>query len=265
MKKNIAVTMILTFSILFSFASVGSAKETEQKKTGFEIPSHVLDISKENTYPNETEDYEQIEPSDETKELFENAKITIDNADLIEMLNETNIKPSPIAIGYRGMIYLGRWPLNYESLETTVNWEFHSINKNEMNNKDGDTAQQINYIQQENKEVKGILTNKIANTDTVRRMMIEKAEAKTSLPLSYQVMVGKNTTKPNAYHVPAQKNGILEAYLPAVNEKGEVTFGEVYIELKGAKKQLVIKNVTKQGIGAWIPVQNHVSFSFQVK
>ncbi len=265
MKKNIAVAMIFTFSILFSFASVSFAKETEQKKTEFEIPNHVLDISKENTHPNETEDYEQIEPSDETKELFEDAKLTIANADLIQMLNETNIKPSPIAIGYRGMIYLGRWPLHYESSETAINWEYQSINKNEMSNSDGDKTQQMNYIQQENKEVKGILTNKIANSEMVKRMMIEKAEKETSLPLSYQVMVGKNTKKPNAYHVPAQKNGTLEAYLPAVNEKGEVTFGEVYIELKGTKKKLVIKNVTKQGIGAWIPVQDHVSFSFQVK
>ncbi|WP_405099791.1 YfkD family protein [Oceanobacillus sp. FSL H7-0719] len=265
MKKNITAAMIFAFSILFSFASVGLAKEKEQKETGFEIPNHVLDISKENTHPNETEDYEQIEPSDETKELLENAKVPIDNTDLIEMLNETNIKPSPIAIGYRGMVYLGRWPLNYASLETGVNWEYQSVNKNEMNNIDGDAAQQMNYIQQENKEVKGILTNKIADSETVRKMMIEKAEKKTELPLSYQVIIGKNTKKTNAYHIPAQKNGTLEAFSPAVNEKGEITFGEVYIQLKGAKKQLVIKNVTKQGIGAWIPVQDHVSFSFQVR
>jgi hypothetical protein len=32
--------------------------------------------------------------------------------------------------------------------------------------------------------------------------------------------------------------------------------------LKGSKKFIVIKNVTSQGIGAWIPVQDYVSFGF---
>lgn len=41
--------------------------------------------------------------------------------------------------------------------------------------------------------------------------------------------------------------------------------GEVYIKLKGSNKTLVVKNVEKQGIGAWIPIQDYVSFSFQLK
>ncbi|MYL61695.1 hypothetical protein GLW20_29810, partial [Virgibacillus halodenitrificans] len=69
----------------------------------------------------------------------------------------------------------------------------------------------------------------------------------------------------NSYNVPVKKLGKLESFAPAVNEKGQVTFGEVYLELKGSKKALVIKNVTKQGIGAWIPIQDHVSFSYSLK
>lgn len=34
--------------------------------------------------------------------------------------------------------------------------------------------------------------------------------------------------------------------------------------LKGSKKTLVVKNITSQGIGAWIPIQDHVSFGFIV-
>ncbi|MBR9742388.1 YfkD family protein, partial [Bacillus paranthracis] len=30
------------------------------------------------------------------------------------------------------------------------------------------------------------------------------------------------------------------------------------------KRKLVVKNVTSQGIGAWIPVQDHVTFGFQM-
>ncbi len=57
------------------------------------------------------------------------------------MLNETTIKPSPIAIGYRGMVFLGRWALNYDSKETSTNWEYQKINKNELNNQGSDESQ----------------------------------------------------------------------------------------------------------------------------
>src|SRR5699024_5389354 len=157
------------------------------------------------------------------------------------MLNETKIKPSPIGIGYRGMIYLGRWPVAYASMETDVNWEYQSINKNELSNT-SDAQKQMHYMQQENKEIKGILTNKITNPDVAKRMILEAAKEKTDLPLAYQTTVGKNTKTDSTYYVTAQKIGHLEAFVPAVSEKGEVTFGDVYIELKGKNKNLVIKN-----------------------
>jgi hypothetical protein len=263
MKVNhvFGLMMLLFLGIVFP-AAVG-AEEEEQIEENFDVPSHVLDISKENTVPNDSPDREVIEPSEETKELLETSSVPIDNLELIQQLNETTIKPSPIAFGYRGEIYLGRWPLQYESLETAVNWEYQHINTNERQS-DG-TQQEMNYIQQETKEVRGMLTNKIASADTVREMMLQKTEEKTNLPLQFETEVGRNTQLSNAYPVPADKYGVLEAYVPAVREKGQVTFGEVYIELKGSNKQLVIKNVTKQGVGAWIPVQNHVSYSFRIR
>ncbi|MHA6252670.1 YfkD family protein [Oceanobacillus sp. CAU 1775] len=264
MYKNILVITTIAFINLFAFTTMSSAEEQKQEGNEFQIPSHVLDISQENTFSNETEDYEQIEASEQTTELIENANVKIKNADMIQLLNETTIKPSPIGIGYRGMIYLGRWPLLYESEETSINWEYQSINKNQLNNS-SDTQQEMTYTQQENKEVKGALTSKIANPDTVRRMIVENAKEKTNLPLAFKATVGRNTKTPSTYQVAAQKTGHLEAYVPAVNEKGEITFGEVYIELKGTKKSLVVKNVTKQKIGAWLPIQDHVSYSFQLK
>ncbi|GIO24906.1 YfkD famly protein [Oceanobacillus sp. J11TS1] len=237
----------------------------EEKAEESNIPSHVLDVSKENTFPNSTEDQEIIEPSELTKELIKGVDIPIENPELIKILNESTIKPSPVAIGYRGMVYLGRWPINYQSAESNVNWEYQHINKNEMNNVEGDQVQEMSYYQQAHKEVKGALTSKINNPEQVKTMMLLKASEKTKLPLSYQTVIGHNTKLANSYNIPIEKKGILDAYAPAVNEKGKVTFGEVYIELKGSNKKIQIKNVTKQGIGAWIPVQDHVSFSFQVK
>lgn len=269
MKKYIRFGIAL-FAFLFVLFSQNhflvEAKEKKQKAANeYTVPNHVLNISKENTFPNTSEDQEIVEPSEATKKLIKEAKISIENPDLIKMLNETTIKPSPIAIGYRGMVFLGRWALNYDSKETSINWEYQKINKNELNNQGSDESQKISYHQEEQKEIKGALTNKIAKPEQIKQMMLLKAKEKTKLPLSYQTTIGKGTKKDQTYAVPTDKYGYLHAYSPAISEKGQVTFGEVYIQLKGSKKKIIIKNVTKQGIGAWIPIQDHVSFSFQLR
>lgn len=261
MPKKILLLTLIAFINLFAFTSAISFAKEESE---FKLPSHVLDISQENTFSNETEDYEQIEASEETKELIDTANVKMMNPDLIQLLNETSIRPSPIGIGYRGMIYLGRWPLLYESEETSVNWEYQSINKSEINNTTNSPIEMM-YSQVEDREVKGALTSKITSPEMIRRMIIEQAQDKTKLPLAYKTTVGKNTKTTSTYQISVQKTGHLEAYVPALNEKGEITFGEVYIELKGTKKNLVVKNVTKQNIGAWIPIQNHIAYSFQIK
>ncbi|GIO27873.1 YfkD famly protein [Ornithinibacillus bavariensis] len=263
--NNKYIIALITIFIALQFPLPAVAKEKEAKTNKFDIPSHVLDIAKENTFPNSTEDEEVIEPSELSQELIDTSKVKISNPNLIKMLNETTLNPSPIAFGYRGMVFLGRWPLNYESDDTNINWEYQKINVNELNNIGGGEVQKINYIQQEQKNIKGALTNKIANPDDVKQMIIMAAKQKTKLPLSYNTTIGNGTKKENSYGVQPQKYGLLHAFAPAVNEKGKVTFGEVYIQLKGTKTTLVIKNVTKQGIGAWIPIQDHISFSYEVR
>jgi len=264
-KKSCILSGVLLLIYMLIFPAIGLAKEKKEMDGQYKVPNHVLTISKENTFPNATEDQEIVEPSKLTKSLLDEIDISVENPDLIKLLNETSLKPSPISLGYRGMIYLGRWALHYESAETSVNWEYQQINTNELNNLGGNKAASMNYDQQEKREIKGALTSKITDPDDIKKMMLLKTREKTKFPLSFQTVIGKQTKKENTYNIPAKKQGILEAYAPAVNEKGQVTFGEVYIELKGSKKALVIKNVTKQGIGAWIPIQDHVSFSFQLK
>lgn len=241
-------------------------KKAEDKQTEtFKLPKNVVSLSKANTFPNTTEDVEIIEPSSATKELLADIDIPITNPDLIKLLNESTIRPSPLAIGYRANVYLGRWPLNYQSENTSVIWDYQKINENKLNNVGGDEVQEIRYVQQEKQETKGALTNKIEDAATIQKIILQKATEKTKLPLSFTTVVGKNTKLDNFYHVPAEKTGHLYAYSPAINEKGQVTFGEVSIQLKGHQKSIQIKNVTKQGIGAWIPIQDHVSLSFQLK
>ncbi|UAL48172.1 YfkD family protein [Sutcliffiella horikoshii] len=257
--------IMLAAFIAFGFAmSSVHAEETKVKADNkkLEVPNSVLDISKDNTYPNPSQDVPYLQPSELSQELIDSSNVKIENPKLIKILNESNISPSPVAIGYRATIYLGQWPLSYESTETSVNWEYQKINTNYTDNRGGKVPQQLHYRQEAQKSVKGGLTSKVEAADDVKEMMMLKAMDKTKLPLSFQTIVGAGTKKDQVYNIPVKKLGYLYAYSPAVSEKGKITYGEVYLVLKGKEMKIVVKNVTSQGIGAWIPVQDHVSFIF---
>lgn len=272
MKRSFSILTALLLSISFlSYASAEPAKKAPAKppaavkppaQTSFNIPGSAKDISKENTYPNPTQDLPYLQPSKMAKELMDSAEVKIENPELIRMLNESSISSPPTAIGYRATIYLGQWPLNYESNRTSMNWEYKKINNNYFDNRGGNSSYKLYYVQEGQNVVKGGLTARIPDAEDVKKMMMLKAMAKTNLPLSFQTVIGAGTRKDQVYNVPARKIGYLHTYAPAVNEKGKVTYGEVYLVLRGNKKGLVVKNVTSQGIGAWIPVQDHVSFRF---
>nr|WP_312472463.1 YfkD family protein [Neobacillus sp.] len=262
MKKIVPVLMTMLLMLTFipsAFAEKASVKKSPVK---YQVPASVRNISKENTYPNSTQDQPLLQPSDLTKKLINSSKVKIENPDLIRMLNETSINSSPFALGYRAIVYLGQWPLNYESAETSLNWEFQKINTNYFDNRGGKVPYQIKYVQESQKIIRGGLTAKIPNLEDVKKMMLQKSMEKTKLPLAFETIIGAGTKNDHIYNIPANRLGYLYAYAPGVNEKGKVYYGEVYLMLKGNKKLIVIKNVTSQGIGAWIPVQDFVSFGF---
>lgn len=259
MKKYMSVLIPIVFMLSFAAEGVGKGNPEASK---YQIPNSVMNITKENTYPNSTQDLPLLQPSELTQELIDSSKVKIENRDLIRMLNETNINSTPFAIGYRAIIYLGQFPLNYESDETSLNWEYQKINTNYFDNRGGKLPYQIHYVQEMQKIVRGGLTAKIQNAEEVKKMMLLKATKKTGLPLSFETIIGGGTKKNQIYNIPPKRLGYLYAYAPAVNEKGRVTYGEVYIMLKGNKKMIVVKNVTSQGIGAWIPIHDHVAFGF---
>jgi hypothetical protein len=269
MRKLLYALVVGFLFSLLSFSTIHAekpaapeAKKDKQPHQQVKIPNSVLNITKENTYPNPTQDMPTLQPSELTKELIESSKVKIENPELIRMLNETTVNSTPFAVGYRAIIYLGQWPLNYESSETAPNWEYQKINTNYVDNRGGNNNAQMHYVQEMQKIVRGGLTSKVANAEDVKKMMLIKASEKTGLPLAFETVVGGATKKDQVYNVPPKRLGYLYGYAPAVNEKGKVTYGEVYIMLKGSKKIIVVKNVTSQGIGAWIPVQDHVAFGF---
>src|SRR5690625_6352165 len=53
-------------------------------------------IQKENTFNNVGEDTELLEPSKATKSLLKDSNMKVNNPDVIKMLNESSIQPSPI-------------------------------------------------------------------------------------------------------------------------------------------------------------------------
>ncbi|RFU62933.1 YfkD famly protein [Peribacillus glennii] len=226
------------------------------------VPPSVRNITKENTYPNPTQDLPFLQPSELAKQLIVSSGTKIENPELIHMLNESNIAKAPFAFGYRATIYLGHWALNYQSAETSPNWEYQKINTNYFDNRGANGAYKIHYVQEAQKTVRGGLTAKIPASDDVQKMMLLKATEKTNLPLAFETIVGAGTKKDQEYNIPAKRLGYLNAYASAVNEKGKVTYGEVYLILKGNKRAIALKNVTSQGIGAWIPIQDLLSFSF---
>lgn len=228
----------------------------------YKIPTSVLNVAKENTYPNPSKDLSFLQPSELTKELIQSSKVKIENPKLILLLNETSIHKPLFAIGSKATIYLGKWPLSYESNETSPNWEYQKINTNYYDNRGGKTPYKMHYVQEMQKNVRGGLTAKVPDSDDVKEMMLLKAIEKTNLPLAFQTVFGAGTKKDQYYNIPPKKLGYLDAYAPAINEKGVVTYGEVYLVLKGGKRSLSVKNVTTQGIGAWIPIQDHVKFTF---
>ncbi|WP_042356978.1 YfkD famly protein [Bacillus rubiinfantis] len=262
MKKLTSVLITLLF--MFSLASTGFADKAPAKKqpAKYQIPSSVRSITKENTYPNSTQDLPYLQPSELTKELINSSNVKIENPDLIRMLNETSVNSTPFSIGYRAVIYLGQWALNYESSETSPNWEYQKINTNYYDNRGGKSPYRVKYVQETQKIVRGGLTAKIPNAEEVKKMMLLKAMKKTNLPLAFDTVIGAGTKNDHYYNIPPKRLGYLYGYAPAISEKGKVTYGEVFLMLKGNRKFIVVKNVTSQGIGAWIPVQDYVSFGF---
>ena len=229
------------------------------------MPSSVVNIGKENTFPNVDNDLPYLQPSEFTKELLETSNVKIDNPHLIRMLNESAINKSPFAIGVRATIYMGEWPLNYKSTATTPIWEYQKINTNFYDNRGGQGNYQIHYVQETQKMIKGALTTKVPHADAVQKMIMQKAMEKSKLPLATETVIGAGTKHHQVYNVAPNSLGYLNAFAPALNEKGDITYGEVYLVIKGTKRKIVVKNVTSQGIGAWIPIQGHLSLSFQAK
>lgn len=238
------------------------AKEKKQDTSKVKAPDYVMDISKENTYPNPTQDLPHLQPSSLAKELLDSVDIDIENPTLIRMLNESNINTSIATIGFHAKIFMGKWPLSYDSGETNVNWQFERVNENKKDNRGGKAPQKFHYNQVKEQKVSGDLTAKVSNSDEVKKMMMMSASKKTGLPLAFQTVIGKGTRKDQEYSVPPKKVANLYGYVPAVNEKGKVTYGEVYLTLTGNKMKLDVKNVTHQGIGAWIPVQDHLALKY---
>lgn len=98
MRKLFHATLILLLSFSFSQRRLPVQKP-------FKVPNSVVSISKENTYPNASQDQPMLQPSKLAKELLDTSEINIENPHLIKMLNESSVSGSPLAIGYRATIF----------------------------------------------------------------------------------------------------------------------------------------------------------------
>jgi hypothetical protein len=257
-----AIFLLLASSILGMEVESATAKK-ENEKSSMLMPSSVRDITKENTFSNSDQELPSLEPSELTKELLSTSKSKIENPRLIRMLNETTVNKSPFAVGVRATIFLGEWPLAYHSQTTIPNWEYQKINTNFYDNRTGTSDYSIQYTQEAHKTIKGGLSSKLPSPEDVQHMVLKKATENTEWPLTFSTSVGAMTKHGQVYKIAPKTAGYLYAYAPAVHEKGMVTYGEVYLVLKGWERAIVVKNVTSQQVSAWIPIKNHVAFGFK--
>ncbi|SDJ11744.1 YfkD family protein [Natribacillus halophilus] len=262
MKGFAIIATIMLLSISSVLTGDIQAAETEEDSDSFTKPDHVYNITRENTYSHTDRELPELEPSELTKDLQETADVNIDNPELVSLLNESTIKDSKIPFGVNASIYLGTWALNYDSGHTEVNWEYENINANEQDNRGGDSVVSLQYKQGQNKEVAGELNSDVPQIDGVKNLMRMKATDKTSLPLSFNATIGQGTEVGPNYQVEGKKLGVLHGYVPAVHEEGTVTYGEVYVKVKGTKRSLEVKNIEKQAVDGWIPVKDHVALKY---
>ena len=217
------------------------------------IPSHVQSIEKENTVEQASRDLVVVEPADLTKKWLDGTDLAITNPYLIEQLNKTEVNQSIFAFGYSSEVYLGRWPLSYQSAESSVNWAYQKINDNFV------APGKPTYLQGEDRLISGGIQNKVSNSEQVQNMILANAKERIHWPIDFEANFGANTKKVLSL---GNESGAdqLQAYAAAVKETGKITYGEVYLTMTGRKQALKINNIVEEELTTWLPVQNHLAF-----
>lgn len=252
--EKLGLSIILACMFLtVPFTSVTQAKSDEE----------LVNIAEENTFQHAELEQNEIKTSKHVKELLQESEIKIENSKLIQLLNESSWRTSPFAFGYNASISLGRWPLHYTSEDSSIYPQFQTVNINEKENNDSGKAVNIYYHQLEKKRVNGALTEKVDHADQIKEMILQKAAQQHDFPLAFQATIGKDTKLSETYPVPPSQKGILKAHIPAIKESGYLTMGEITLKMKGSETELVVKNVTEQEVGAFIPIRNQLSFTFE--
>lgn len=217
------------------------------------IPSHVQSVEDENTVEQKSREVVETEAEGLAKEWLEKSDIDITNPHFIEQLNGTDVNRSIFAFGYSSEVYLGRWPLTYQSTGSSVNWAYQKVNDNYI------AEGQLMYVQNEEEQVNGGLQSKVANSDQVQNMILKNTRERINWPIDYQAVFGSNTEKKLPMSNETAANH-LEAYVGAVKETGSITYGEVYLTMTGRKQELTVKNIIEEEVVAWLPIQNHLAF-----
>ena len=262
--KALRFVMGITFLICFLYMPL-SVVSSEAKETKTQIPDYVINISKDNTYHSPVEKNKNRKANEMTKGILEKSGVETDNPFFIQLLNKSQMKNAPFAIGYQAKIYLGEWPIRYESKDTNLNWYYQKVNTNYLDNREGIRTARMSYYQEVQKDVKGGITTYVNKVEDVQEMMLLCAEKKTGLPLSFDTIIGGATRGAGVYHVPAKCLGYLTAYVPAVHEEGMVTYAKVYLQLKGNQRRIVLEDEETKKVSAWIPVENHIAFGFDYR
>lgn len=244
---------LIPLIFLFSLPQEVYAEEDLTTIFSEQIPSHVQSVEDENTMEQKGSEIIESEAKGLAKEWLEKSEIEITNPHFINQLNETDVNKSIFAFGYSSEVYLGRWPLHYESMESSVNWAYQKINDNYI------AGKELIYSQNEEEQVIGGLQPKVANSDQVQNMILLNTKERINWPIDYEAVFGVYTEKSLPMSNDTKAN-YLEAYAGAVKETGLITYGEVYLTMTGRNQEITVKNIVEEEVVAWLPIQNHLSF-----
>lgn len=190
----------------------------------------------------------KLKLNEDVVRLLEGVDDAITNRELIHLLNESDFSAKRFSFRTDAVVFLGRWVLHYEPEKMSVVRMYDELDVIEV------AGGNVDYRLMERKVVQGALQKKHILPDSVKQVVRDEIQEVTKMPADF------TATFPQALLVkePVADEGMYSMSVPAILTEGHVVYADVYLEMKGKERRLVLKNRLKEPTGAWLPVENHL-------
>lgn len=180
--------------------------------------------------------------------LFAELDIHVSNRELIHLLNESDFSVRRFSFRTDALVYLGRWVLHYEPEKLSLVRDFSELGV--VFAPEG----KLDYVVPSRHMVQGALKRKHLMADGVKQVIRDEVQRVTELPADFTVAFKQNVS----VDASVADEGEYSMFVPAVLTEGYVVYADVYLEMKGKERKLLLKNKLKEKAGAWLPVGNRL-------